>query len=244
PTCLGSSGSSALGLPFPTAQKPQWRVQISPRIMNVAVPSPQHSNMFGHRASWQTVCRFRPAIIRLTRSKPLPALIRTFNQSGRAPAFFGLAISRSPNHPPSNRPFSPRAAFPRHSASENEPAFITPCVYNQPSSEMSIARPKTSPNRAATEQATSFRSTWQPSSRDIDVTPLSAIPQGTIISKYSRLVFTLRANPWLVIQRAILTPIAATFSFSIQTPVSPLILDPAIPKSLSVRINTSSRSRT
>jgi len=33
----------------------QARVQTSPRIMKVAVPWPQHSAMFGHRASSQTV---------------------------------------------------------------------------------------------------------------------------------------------------------------------------------------------
>ena len=30
-----------------TAQKPQLRVQILPRIINVAVPAPQHSPIFG-----------------------------------------------------------------------------------------------------------------------------------------------------------------------------------------------------
>jgi hypothetical protein len=47
---------------LPTAQKPQWRVQMSPPSMKVAVRSDQHSKMFGQRASWQTVCRFKPSI--------------------------------------------------------------------------------------------------------------------------------------------------------------------------------------
>ena len=53
----GSSGSFQVGLPVLTLQKPQRRVHVSPRIMNVAVPRSQHSPMFGQAASWQTVCR-------------------------------------------------------------------------------------------------------------------------------------------------------------------------------------------
>src|SRR5690349_8388632 len=40
------------------AQRPQRRVQVSPRIMNVAVPRVQHSPTFGQAASWHTVWRF------------------------------------------------------------------------------------------------------------------------------------------------------------------------------------------
>ena len=57
-TRIGSSASGAAsGRPVFTAQKPQARVQVSPRIMKVAVPASQHSPMFGQRASSQTVCR-------------------------------------------------------------------------------------------------------------------------------------------------------------------------------------------
>src|SRR5258706_740236 len=38
---------------------------MSPRIMNVAVPLPKHSAMFGHDASSQTVCRFCARRMRL-----------------------------------------------------------------------------------------------------------------------------------------------------------------------------------
>ena len=55
-TRAGSSGSFQVGLPVLTLQNPQRRVQVSPRIMNVAVPRCQHSPMFGQAASWQTVC--------------------------------------------------------------------------------------------------------------------------------------------------------------------------------------------
>ena len=54
-TRSGSSGSFQVGLPVLTLQKPQRRVHVSPRIMNVAVPRSQHSPTFGHAASWQTV---------------------------------------------------------------------------------------------------------------------------------------------------------------------------------------------
>ena len=57
-TRAGSRGSFQVGLPVWTLQKPQRRVQVSPRIMNVAVPRSQHSPTFGHAASWQTVWRF------------------------------------------------------------------------------------------------------------------------------------------------------------------------------------------
>ena len=56
-TRAGSSGSFQVGLPVLTLQKPQRRVQVSPRIMKVAVPRSQQSPMFGQAASWQTVCR-------------------------------------------------------------------------------------------------------------------------------------------------------------------------------------------
>ena len=48
-----------------TLQKRQPRVQVSPRIMIVAVPAPQHSAMFGQAASWQTVCRRERVDLRL-----------------------------------------------------------------------------------------------------------------------------------------------------------------------------------
>jgi hypothetical protein len=62
-TRIGSSGSFQVGLPVWTLQKPQRRVQTSPRIMKVAVPRSQHSPTFGQLASSQTVCRFCSWII-------------------------------------------------------------------------------------------------------------------------------------------------------------------------------------
>jgi hypothetical protein len=73
------------GLPFPTAQKPQWRVQTSPMSMNVAVRSrAQHSWMLGQRASSQTVTRERRRIIWRTSSYSPVVFSRTFSQSGRS----------------------------------------------------------------------------------------------------------------------------------------------------------------
>ena len=63
-TRSGSSGSLNVGLPVLTLQKPQRRVQVSPRIMKVAVPRSQQSPTFGHAASWHTVCRPSSLIIR------------------------------------------------------------------------------------------------------------------------------------------------------------------------------------
>ena len=53
-------GVVPVGRPVLTAQKPQARVQVSPRIMTVAVRCSQHSPMFGQRASSQTVLSVWP----------------------------------------------------------------------------------------------------------------------------------------------------------------------------------------
>ena len=56
----GSSGSTASGRPVFTLQKPHFRVQTRPRIMNAACLRDQHSPMLGHAASSQTVLRTSP----------------------------------------------------------------------------------------------------------------------------------------------------------------------------------------
>lgn len=58
-TRRGSSSDQA-GQPVFTAQNPQARVQMSPRIMTVDVRSLQHSPTFWQRASRQTVLSFSP----------------------------------------------------------------------------------------------------------------------------------------------------------------------------------------
>src|SRR5690606_31118313 len=54
-TFSGSSQSTVSGLPVLTPQNPQERVQIFPRIINVAVPSPQHSPILGQLPEVQIV---------------------------------------------------------------------------------------------------------------------------------------------------------------------------------------------
>jgi hypothetical protein len=54
-TLWGSSGSTGVGEFDVTLQNRQFRVQLAPKIMNVAVCFEKHSNMLGQAASWQTV---------------------------------------------------------------------------------------------------------------------------------------------------------------------------------------------
>ena len=54
-TFSGSSQSTVSGLPVFTPQKPHERVQMFPKIINVAVPSPQHSPIFGQLPEVQMV---------------------------------------------------------------------------------------------------------------------------------------------------------------------------------------------
>lgn len=79
---MGSAWSTVPGQPVFTLQYEQARVQVSPRIINVAVPRSQHSPMFGHAASSQTVFRLAPLIfLRISRKFSLPGAF-TLNQSG------------------------------------------------------------------------------------------------------------------------------------------------------------------
>ena len=54
-TFSGSSQSTDSGRPVLTPQNPQERVHIFPRIIKVAVPSPQHSPIFGQLPDVQMV---------------------------------------------------------------------------------------------------------------------------------------------------------------------------------------------
>jgi hypothetical protein len=79
----GSSASSQpRGLPVSTAQNRHARVQTSPINMIVAVPAFQHSPMFGHLASSQTVARRCSRTVCWTASKPRPAGIGARSQCG------------------------------------------------------------------------------------------------------------------------------------------------------------------
>ena len=66
-TLSGSVASSGSGCRVSTRQNPHARVQRSPLIMNVAVPSAQHSKMLGQPASSHTVTSPRSRIVCLSR---------------------------------------------------------------------------------------------------------------------------------------------------------------------------------
>ncbi len=78
-TRAGSAGSRGPGLRVSTRQNPQARVQRSPLIMKVAVPSFQHSKMLGQPASSHTVTSERSRMRDLSRrySGPISALTRS-----------------------------------------------------------------------------------------------------------------------------------------------------------------------
>src|SRR5689334_21576049 len=71
-TRSGSFRSAGKGLPVATAQKPQERVQIFPRIINVAVPAPQHSPILGQFPLSQIVCNLWVETILRTSAYSLP----------------------------------------------------------------------------------------------------------------------------------------------------------------------------
>ena len=56
-TFSGSAQSTVSGRPVCTPQNPHDRVQMFPSIIKVAVPSPQHSPMFGQLPEVQMVCK-------------------------------------------------------------------------------------------------------------------------------------------------------------------------------------------
>ena len=84
-TRAGSFRSRVAGRPVLTLQKPQLRVQVSPRIIIVAEPRLQHSPMFGQLASWQTVCSLCSSMIAFRRRYSSPPGTRARSQSGFFP---------------------------------------------------------------------------------------------------------------------------------------------------------------
>ena len=65
-----------------TAQKPQLRVHVSPRMRNVAVLRSQHEPMLGQRALSQMVWRCPALRVSATRKKSPCDGRRTFSQTG------------------------------------------------------------------------------------------------------------------------------------------------------------------
>ena len=92
-TRRGSSVSYSFGRPVATAQKVQLRVQTLPRIMNVAVPAPQHSPMLGQLPLSQMVCSLCSStnLRTLAYSGPMGSFTRS--QSGR----FRRGVSTGPS---------------------------------------------------------------------------------------------------------------------------------------------------
>src|SRR5690606_13483838 len=89
----GSSASGGLGLPWATSQNGQRRVHRSPRIMNVAVPLPKHSPMFGQEASSHTVCNWCSRRARLTSRNFGLAAALTRIQSGFFSGAMGMILT-------------------------------------------------------------------------------------------------------------------------------------------------------
>ena len=81
-TLNGSSSSRSEGFPVLTSQKPQALVQVSPMIIKVAVPIDQHSYIFGHEASSQTVFSFFSFIKFFSSIYSEPRFALTFIHSG------------------------------------------------------------------------------------------------------------------------------------------------------------------
>ena len=177
-TRSGSSGSSAKGRLVSTRQNPQALVHRSPLIMNVAVPSAQHSKMFGQPASSQTVTSESSLIVErsLTISGPIRACALAQSglraesdtpRSGSTPASTSRRSSaRSARRPPAgSAAWMLGRAVPGH----------------QDESCRSMAAPgaRCSGARRTIASTTSLMVTFTPSAA-MEVTPRSVSPHGTM----------------------------------------------------------------
>src|SRR6185437_15136205 len=103
---------------------------------------------------------------------------------------------------------------------------------------------------SSTNGRTSSTLTSRPSSRDSDVTSASSIPQGTIRPNQLRSGSQFNANPCIVVQRDMRTPIAAILRAAApplpgtHTPERPAIWIAETPKSAHTAIKASSSRRT
>src|SRR5260370_25125096 len=79
---LGSSTSTASGLPVATAQNEQDRVQMLPNIIKVAVPAPQRSPILGQLPLSQMVCSLCVSTKPRTCAYSFPTGSLTLSQSG------------------------------------------------------------------------------------------------------------------------------------------------------------------
>ena len=92
-TFSGSSHSTVSGLPVFTPQKPQDLVQMFPKIIKVAVPSPQHSPMLGQLPLVQIVFNLYLSTKPLSSVYFLPTGNFTRNQSGFFTRLGSTAVS-------------------------------------------------------------------------------------------------------------------------------------------------------
>src|SRR5690606_18012228 len=107
----GSALSRARGLPWPTLQNGQRLVQISPMIIEVAVPPPKHSLRLGQEASSQTVASLLRRNISLILSTLGEALMRIRSQSGlRWTASLAITLTGIFSTLSAPRSFSPATA--------------------------------------------------------------------------------------------------------------------------------------
>ena len=209
---------------YSTWQKPHARVQRSPLIMKVAVPSAQHSKMFGQPASSQTVTSPRPRTVLRSDRNSVPMLAFARNQAGlRAPSARPAAGSTPAwaSRPSRRTGWAGRrraapAAGPAHPAAERpavrsavETAVATGPVPGHAASWRSTGLPFPQRSAATAKMAstTSAMPTASPSAWS-EVTSLSEIPQGTMWSNMARSVLTLRAKPCMVRRRLWRAPMA------------------------------------
>ena len=172
-----------------TRQNPQARVQRSPLIMNVAVPSDQHSDRFGQPASSHTVTRSRSRIVlRMAMTSSVSCSLARIHSGLR------LLMSRPSVTPASASRPARRAVVPLSVTGTG--ADVGRTVVPGPSPRLNGDRssgvwrhttsarswpalPHRSAARRATASTTSRIDTSTPSSRS-EVTPLSAMPHGTM----------------------------------------------------------------
>ena len=160
-TRWGSAGSTGPGRRVSTRQNPQARVQRSPRIMKVAVPSFQHSEMLGQPASSHTVTSSRSrSVDRISRNVG-PVLSGTRIHSGLRDRYGTESVSSPPcSRACAIRP-SRRGAVPSPSLT-GAPAPFEPLGAAAPSTGTAAAwawRVNWAMSPGAVRKATSARST-------------------------------------------------------------------------------------
>ncbi len=179
----GSVESRASGWRVSTRQNPQARVQRSPLIMKVAVPSAQHSKMFGQPASSHTVTRSseRSVLPRPVYSSPRWAGMRS--HSGLRSVIWMPPVTPASRRRRSMRTEVPPSPADASAASRVKAARSSGCTFQATSwRSQAPSRAHWATARATTASTTSRMGTSRPSAAS-DVTPLSGMPHGTMWPK-------------------------------------------------------------